>query len=92
MRLFPSHFLCLHTDGNRRLPPIGVDIPNDSDVTFAELDWFAAYEKERSEREALHRLKEELNKKARREARIKKLKEEHGTTRCSAKRKVCINL
>lgn len=57
-------------------------------LCFVELDWFAAYEKERSEREALRKLKEEMNKKARREARIKKLKEEHGTTRWSIKRKV----
>ena len=57
---------------------------------FSELDWFAAYEKERSEREALHKLKEEMNKKARRDARIKRLKEEHGTTRWSAKRKVSV--
>ena len=57
-------------------------------IYFVELDWFAAYEKERSEREALRKLKEEMNKKARREARIKKLKEEHGTTRWSIKRKV----
>ena len=57
---------------------------------FSELDWFAAYEKERSEREALQKLKEEMNKKVRREARIKKLKEEHGITRWRAKRKVSV--
>ena len=57
-------------------------------LCFVELDWFAAYEKECSERETLRKLKEKMNKKARREARIKKLKEEHGTTRWSIKRKV----
>ena len=50
------------------------------------------YEKDRAEREALHRLKEEMSKKARREARIKKMKEEHGTTRWRAKRKVASHL
>ena len=59
-----------------------------SKVISAEPDWFAAYEKERSEKEALRRLKEDVNKKAKRTARIKKMKEEHGTTRWSAKRKV----
>ena len=53
-----------------------------------ELDWFAEYKKERAEREALHRFKEDISKKAKREARIKKMKEEHGSTRWRTKRKV----
>ena len=57
---------------------------------FPEVDWFAEYKKERVEREALRQLEEKVRRKAKREARIKRMKEEHGSTRWRTKRKVSL--
>ena len=42
------------------------------------------------EREALHQLQEKVKKKAKREARIKKMKDEQGSARWRTKRKVSL--
>lgn len=55
---------------------------------LVELGWFADYKREQEEREALRRLKDQLDKKTRREARLKKMKEEGGSGRWRGKRKV----
>ena len=55
-----------------------------------EPDWFAAYDKQREEKEALQRLKEEAEARRRREEKLKKLREEYNsnTKRWQQKRKV----
>ena len=57
---------------------------------FPEADWFAEYKKERVEREALRQLEEKMRRKAKRQARIKRMKEEHGSARWRTKRKVAL--
>lgn len=53
-----------------------------------EPDWFAAYDGKKVELEALQRLREEVEQKKRREARLKKLREEYGSSSWQRKRKV----
>ncbi len=51
-------------------------------------DWFADYGKQKNRREAVEGLREEQVRKTKREARLKKLKEQGGTAQWRAKRKV----
>lgn len=53
-----------------------------------EPDWFAAYDGKKVELETLQRLKEEVEQKKRREAKLKKLREEYGSSNWQRKKKV----
>lgn len=53
-------------------------------------DWLTAYEEQKAEREALQSLKEELQRKEKREARLKKLREEIASSKWKQKVKVYI--
>ena len=53
-----------------------------------EPDWFAEFDQQRAAKEAVYRLKEEMELKAKREEKLRQLKEEHGTARWRTKRKV----
>ena len=54
-------------------------------------DWLTAYEEKKAEREALQSLKEELQRKEKREARLKRLREEIASAKWKQKMKVCSN-
>lgn len=64
------------------------DGPSTAGQEREEPDWFAAYDEKKEEQEALQRLKENLEKKKRHEARLKKLREEYGSEKWKRKRKV----
>ncbi len=77
----------------RQLPAQDATPPNPpstgSTTTEEEPDWFAAYDQQKAEREALQRLKEEVAARNRREEKLKKLREDYGNTkRWQQKRKV----
>lgn len=53
-----------------------------------ELDWFAVYDRKKAEKAALQKLQEEVQRKERRELRLKKMKEDYASTKWQKKRKV----
>lgn len=76
-----------------RLPATALQLQAPATVTTrsteGEPDWFAAYDEQKVEKEALQRLKEEVEQKEKREARLKKLREEVNSSKWWQKRKVC---
>lgn len=59
------------------------------DTTKGEPDWFASYDQKKAEKDALQRVRDEVERKERCKARLKKLREEHAASaRWKAKRKV----
>lgn len=57
-----------------------------------EPDWLAAYDKRKAEREALQSVKEQLQRKEKRDARLKKLREDIASSRWRQKVKVGVTV
>ena len=51
-------------------------------------DWFANFDRDKARREAVERVRAEQTRKTRREERLKKLREDGGSAKWRAKRKV----
>lgn len=69
-------------------PATGQYPPSTAGQKREEPDWFAAYDRKKAEQEALQRLKEDLERRKRQEAKLKKLREEFGSEKWKRKRKV----
>lgn len=77
-----------------RLPASSLHAPaaTDSGPVFStaegEPDWFAAYDGQKAEQEALQRLREEVKLKQQREAKLRRLREDYASSKWRQKRKV----
>ena len=65
-----------------------VEEPSKTAQREEEPDWFTAYDEKKAESETLQRLREEVELKKRREAKLKKLREEFGSSNWRRRRKV----
>ena len=85
-----------------RLPASALQVPTtSSDIvqeekregeeasSITEPDWFAAYDEQKAEREALQRLKEEVEKKQRRKERLRRVREEYRANWQKVRRGAC---
>lgn len=74
------------TPADSASPPNGLSSAGEG--AREEPDWLAAYQQQKAEREALQRVKEEVQRKEKREARLRRLREEIASSKWRQKAKV----